>query len=937
MGVPAFYRWLSDKYPKIILDVVEQSQVEVDGVLAPIDATAPNPNGIEFDNLYLDMNGIIHPCFHPEDRPAPTTVDEVFECIFDYIDRLFNMIRPRKVLYMAIDGVAPRAKMNQQRSRRFRAVQDAKEAKEEEAKLREEFRRAGMEVPEKPATEAFDSNVITPGTPFMAKLSAALAYYVHVRLNTNPAWKNVKVILSDANVPGEGEHKIMDYVRRQRGLPGHDPNTKHVLYGLDADLIMLGLATHEAHFHILREIVFIKNAKQNVEEKLLAANKQKTDLEAEAAAKQFEQKPYQIVVLQTLREYLQLELHVPDLPFEDDKERLIDDFVFMCFFCGNDFLPHMPTLEIREGAIELLMTTYKRVLPELGGYLCEGGDASLERVAKFMGIIGQYEEQIFSKRSRIAARQRERRRHEKMRDRSDLTDMNVAPPAAFVARAGRGRPDEMKQYSVPGRAGGLKRPGAPSAEAAMAAAPPPPPQSKNQSAAERLREAMRKAASLKKRPAQTSEAEAEAKRAKVEGGSAKDEEAEVGAFVRAPESGGKKKKSKGKEGAPGADAEDAQEKKPATNADMDALLVQPEAAAGKKSERERELDAKAEAEFKERLSKRNKDRTDMIDSITDEIQLDQQGWRERYYNVKFGTMDVREDVVRTYVEGLCWTLKYYYEGCVSWTWYFPYHYAPFASDLADCGKLDISFSLGTPFRPFDQLMGVLPAASSHCLPEPYRELMSEPTSPIIDFYPTEFKVDMNGKRFAWQGVALLPFIDEKRLLEATKPVHDTLGPEETRRNSNLTDVMYISSQHPLAKTIERLYDRHGHLEGAERAAAQEIIDPSESEGMNGFLRLTAASEAMPASMRSPVGGMPDIGSNKTMGVVYVDPPKQKHVCHLLEGAVLNEPTMGRNAGLFMGGNMHAGARQMINQSLGQGQRQSQGGAGASFPSQGAAH
>ena len=607
--------------------------------------------------------------------------------------------------------------------------------------------------------------------------------------------------------------------------------------------------------------------------------------------KQFEQKPYQIVVLQTLREYLQLELHVPDLPFEDDKERLIDDFVFMCFFCGNDFLPHMPTLEIREGAIELLMTTYKRVLPELGGYLCEGGDASLERVAKFMGIIGQYEEQIFSKRSRIAARQRERRRHEKMRDRSDLTDMNVAPPAAFVARAGRGRPDEMKQYSVPGRAGGLKRPGAPSAEAAMAAAPPPPPQSKNQSAAERLREAMRKAASLKKRPAQTSEAEAEAKRAKVEGGSAEEEEAEVGAFVRAPESGGKKKKGKGKEGAPEADAEDAQEKKPATNADMDALLVQPEAAAGKKSERERELDAKAEAEFKERLSKRNKDRTDMIDSITDEIQLDQQGWRERYYNVKFGTMDVREDVVRTYVEGLCWTLKYYYEGCVSWTWYFPYHYAPFASDLADCGKLDISFSLGTPFRPFDQLMGVLPAASSHCLPEPYRELMSEPTSPIIDFYPTEFKVDMNGKRFAWQGVALLPFIDEKRLLEATKPVHDTLGPEETRRNSNLTDVMYISSQHRLAKSVERLYDRHGHLEGAERAAAQEIIDPSESEGMNGFLRLTAASEAMPASMRSPVGGMPDIGSNKTMGVVYVDPPKQKHVCHLLEGAVLNEPTV----------------------------------------------
>ena len=220
MGVPAFYRWLSEKYPKIVTDMLERRTPVVQGVPIPLDLVEANPNGIEYDNLYVDMNGLIHPCSHPEDRDAPTTESEMYINVTKYVDRLFAAVRPRRLLFLAIDGVAPRAKMNQQRSRRFRAVKDAKDRQKVMEECLQEMAEMGLEAPDGHGHIDWDSNVITPGTEFMARLSIYLRFYVLDRMNKVAAWRNIKVIISDASEPGEGEHKIMGFIRAQRAVPG---------------------------------------------------------------------------------------------------------------------------------------------------------------------------------------------------------------------------------------------------------------------------------------------------------------------------------------------------------------------------------------------------------------------------------------------------------------------------------------------------------------------------------------------------------------------------------------------------------------------------------------------------------------------------------------------------------------------------------------------
>lgn len=761
------------------------------------------------------MNGIVHPCSHPEDRPAPKDEEEMMMEIFKYTDRVVNMVRPRKLLMIAIDGVAPRAKMNQQRSRRFRSAQEAKEKEEDKAELLKMLKSQGGPIEEPKIKKAWDSNEITPGTPFMDILAASLRYWIAYKLNTDPAWAKMKVIISDSTVPGEGEHKIMNFIRSQRSSPEHDPNTRHVIYGLDADLIMLGLGTHEPHFRVLREDVFAQDSKPRTCHMCGQPGHEARECTGEAKVKdgEFDEKqgavalkPFIWLHVSVLREYLEAELYVPSQPFAFDLERAIDDWVFMCFFVGNDFLPHLPSLEIRENGIDTLIAIWRDNIPFMGGYLTKDGHVDLERAQLILDGLAKQEDAIFRRR-----KQTEERRDANAKRRKLQQD------------GGRG-----------GRGGGRGGHDSPS-------------NGRNNA-----------------RPSHN--------------------DAPVGLPLFAPGNMTKEAKSMTHDMAVNRGA--IYKANMANKSAAAALKSQISGTASEGISSDATTDATMQESPVSALGKRKIDLVD-DDSSTpgratpqagtpktpgdeppvDTVRLWDEGYADRYYEQKFAVdprdVEFRHKVARAYVEGLAWVLLYYFQDCPSWDWFYPYHYAPFAADFVNISDMKIAFQKGTVFRPFEQLMGVLPAGSKQAIPEQFHDLMTDPDSEIIDFYPEDFVVDLNGKKWAWQGVALLPFIDSNRLLTAMAKKYPLLPADVAARNGVGKDVLLVAEAH------QALYDDIAtNFYSKKQGPPSFKLNPRISEGLAG--KVAKNESYLPhGSLTFPLtsGGMPSLDEDRSIRFV----------------------------------------------------------------------
>ena len=759
--------------------------------------------------------------------------------------------------------------MNQQRSRRFRSAQEAKEKDED----KEEFVRMlksqnGGAVNEDAMAMAqkktWDSNAITPGTPFMDVLASSLRYWCAYKINTDPAWEKVKVIISDATVPGEGEHKIMQFIRSQRSSPEHDPNTRHVIYGLDADLIMLGLATHEPHFRVLREDVFFQESKARTCHICGQKGHIAEACTGQAAAKDGDfgekdkalaDKPFIWLHVSVLREYLEAELYVLQQPFKFDLERALDDWVFMCFFVGNDFLPHLPSLDIRENGIDTLIAIWRDNIPLMGSYLTKDGKVDLERAQIILNGLAKQEDAIFRRRRQTEERRDANAKRRKLEDERRSSNRQSSNGNGFGPPGRRGSPD----YSSLGVTGPNEKGRKLDPTIAPPGLPLFVPSTRNPTKEERAvtHEMVVNRGAIYKANEANKSAAAALKIQLLRGGSAKDSSASSIDFNTA----------NGNVTVP-------------TDGNSDASRSPMSASQKRKADVIEEEDAGTPGRNTSDVT--NKAVPDSDEGTPDTVRLWEEGYADRYYEQKFKVdpkaISFRHQVARDYVEGLQWVLLYYFQGCPSWTWYYPHHYAPFAADFVDLEKMIIKFDKGFPFRPFEQLMGVLPAASNHAIPEVFRSLMEDEDSDIIDFYPTDFPIDLNGKKFAWQGVALLPFIDERRLLDAMATKYPLLTPEDAARNETGKDVLILSDRHPLYNEIATNF--YSKRQGAPKYKLQSAI----SEGLAG--KVEKNDDYIPqSSLVYPLeDGMPSLEEDHSIRYVNIrgestlqtDPPDSVH-------------------------------------------------------------
>jgi 5'-3' exonuclease len=337
MGVPKFFAWLLRKYKN--KEIVFQKQTK------------------KLDWLLIDTNCLIHPtCFkvlaEEQTSNMETLEKKMINAVIEYIEKIIKYVDPQKGVYIAIDGPVCAAKMKQQRQRRFRSVHD----KAFFDKIKEKY---GREI-----GTYWSNSAISPGTPFMNKIHNKILTWSNLEQN-----KGLKIIYSSANTPGEGEHKLLDFIKENKI---NKINNSYVTYGLDADLIFLMLVTNLDDVFLLREA-------QEFDNKL-------------------SKDVLNYVSIKLLKESIAESFSIEFI--NKNKDFLSNYFIFLCYFLGNDFLPHLYALDIGKKGIEHMIKKYSETYNETLEYLldCSTKIPSINQnfLSKFIQKVSAEEESILT-------------------------------------------------------------------------------------------------------------------------------------------------------------------------------------------------------------------------------------------------------------------------------------------------------------------------------------------------------------------------------------------------------------------------------------------------------------------------------------------------------------------------------------------------------------
>ena len=540
MGIKHFFTWFKAHFPECITGFSKLS---------------PPHDSVNIDVFMIDLNGVFHNSaqrvFQYGNHARPKSVlgrknivshglyEKCYEDVCSSIEEMLMIAKPQKKLVMCIDGVAPQSKQNQQRQRRYRgAVEDP-----------DNFFN----------TSAFDTCSITPGTKFMDGLSKYIDWYIRKRISEDNFWASIEVVFSNEKVPGEGEHKLINFIRKF----GSDEDT-FCINALDADLVMLSLASQKHHFYLLREDMYTHDI------------------------------DYMYVDIGAVRnEMIESVLYW----YGADEVQLINDFVLICFLCGNDFLPNIPSISIMDKGLDTIINLYK-ISCESAGHLTDS-DCNINPKAfkNFLSLIAISEKSLLE---------------EKMVHRMDYI------------------PDPMLDF---------------------------------------------------------------------------------------------------------------------------ATSMSPE----------------------------------------NVLQIDFESYRASYNRKNFN-LESLDNVCLKYLEGCQWVLTYYTKGISDWTYIFPHHYSPFATDLIlyidQYQKLPPVVTY--PLLPFQQLLCVLPPKSAALVPKPLDELFKK-GSILYKFYPDFFVINYDGKKKKWEGVVELPVVDPTLITHAYKIMERKINPIEMKRNIVGNALTYKSS------------------------------------------------------------------------------------------------------------------------------------------------